>query len=710
MKFDIDRLILEQLKQENDKPIPKGILIKKITDKNKDINVKDIFKSIKFLSVKGHIRELQSGKIVLGYQDGNVIPNSNKTGIISLNIAGDGFIKDEETGLSIAYINHKNLLGALDGDEVEYVLFDKKTKDDLQDGKVIKVINNNKSTYTATFFKTDKGIWFEVDDTKVYQKVYVDDVKGLDDKDKVVLKFFKIDQDRIKAKVLIKFASKNDLNSDVLSIVYDQGVVPTFSDKVLEAANALKKQPLDTKNRIDIRNIPLITIDPAESKDLDDSIYVKKNDNGTFKLIVSIADVAHYVRPDTLLDKEALERATSIYLVDKVIPMLPNVLSDDLCSLNPHEDKLAMTCEMDIDAKGNIFNHKVYQSVMNSHHRYSYDEVNAYYDGKYQEQDLILKQLLDDAYELYQILQNKFEQRGYIDFKINEPKIIVDERGKVIDIKTYNRGHAQMMIEDFMVSANEATTYDFIKAKKDFIFRIHDKPSELKLKKFMIESKKIGFKFDDDIHDIKSNTISRWIRENENFDFNLLSKILLKTMSKAEYSKNNIGHFGLASESYTHFTSPIRRYPDVIAHRLYKMFFLDKESYTDKQRHELINQLDFICKQSSEREQRAVQIERDVNSLKFAEYMESKIGNEYEGIISHITSFGVFVELDNCVEGLCKIKNIKIEDYFRYDTENCILIGEKTNKVISFGNKVKIKVIGSSAKLRQIDFEILEIL
>lgn len=705
----IDKIIIDILKKE-EHPIPKGIIIKKIEEQDNSVEKPEIFKSLKWLLSNGNIKELINGKIVIGYQDGNIIEGTNGKGTIKLNSSCDGFVKDSE-GNSICYINKKNLNSSLDGDEVEFILFDKKTKDDLNDGTVLKVLKREKITYTAVFYKNDKGNWFELDDQKIYQKVFVEDVNLLTNGMKVLLKFDEISQNFIKASVIKIIGNINDVGNDIISVVYDYGVEPEFSNEVLSYTNSIDFtiSKNEIEKRKDLRNLNFITIDPRESKDLDDSICLQK-EGDLYRLWVSIADVAHYVRPDTILDKEAFNRSTSIYLVDKVIPMLPHILSNDVCSLNPNEDRLVMTCEMLIDKLGNIKYSDVYESVINSKKRYAYDDVNAFFNSNYNEENAQLKKMLEESYELYKILRMNFEKRGYIDFDVAEPKIILDQKGKVTDVKLRDRGDAQMMIENFMVAANEAATFLFNDKKIKFIYRVHDKPSEKKIKSFQVECKKIGFKVDGEINNIKSNSIARWIEMNQGYSHSLFSRILLKTMSKAEYSIENIGHFGLASPRYTHFTSPIRRYPDVIVHRMYKMFFLRRNEYTDIQRNSLLNNLEFICKQTSEREQRAVQIERDVNSLKFAEFMESKIGCEYNGIVSHITSFGIFVELENTIEGLCRIKNIKVNDYFIYNEQENIFVGEKTKKIITFGNVVKIKVIGANMKSKQIDFEILEFL
>ncbi len=705
----LDNIIIDILKKE-EKPIPKGILIKKIEESKIDVEKNSIFKSIKWLITNGSIKELQTGKLVIGYENGNILPNTKNKGIIKINSSHDGFVKDDD-GNSLCYINKKNLKSALDGDEVEFELFDKKTKEDLSDGIVTKVINRFKTLYTAIFYKNEKGNWFEIDDQKIYQKVFVKDLTNLSNGMKVLLNFYEINSNYINADVVKIIGNINDVGNDIISIVYDYGIEPEFSDQVLKFTNSINYKITEDEilKRKDLRDYNFITIDPRESKDLDDSICIKK-EGDLFRLWVSIADVAHYLRPDTILDDVAFERSTSIYLIDKVIPMLPHVISNNVCSLNPNEDRLAMTCEMLIDKKGEIKSSQIYESIINSKKRYAYDDVNDFFNGKYNEQNDELKSMLENCFELYKILRNNFSDRGYIDFDVPEPKIILDTLGKVSDVKLRERGDAQMMIENFMVAANEASTHIFKKNNMKFIYRIHDKPSEKKLKNFQVECKKIGFKVSGEVNNIKSNSIARWIEQNQGYSHSLFSRILLKTMSKAEYSIDNIGHFGLASLSYTHFTSPIRRYPDVIVHRLYKMFFLRKNDYTDLQRSKLLKNLELICKQSSEREQRAVQIERDVNALKFSEFMGTKIGNEYYGIVSHVTSFGVFVELENTIEGLCRIKNIKLNDYLIFNEEENTFIGEKTKKIITFGNKVKIKVIGANSKTKQIDFEILEFL
>lgn len=717
MKFDqklIDEII-NIVKNEKGRPIPSGIIFSKLKG---NYSKTAFYDCIDFLVKDNSLKKLFSGKIVMGYENGPILKETTFEGVIFLNAKGDGFVKKENSEKSDVYINRKNINGALNGDKVIACLMDKSTNfndSSLKDGIVLKVIERNKDFFAGTFVKNKKDYNVIFDDEKNKLKVILDNIDGLVDGHKILVKIGRIDDGIAYGTVSKIIGHKNSVGTDILSIVYDAGLEPEFSDEVINESKFIPNiiSEKEYSKRVDLRNLDIITIDPATSKDLDDAIYVKKINENLYKLYVCIADVSHYVKPNSLIDQEAFKRGTSVYLVNQVIPMLPHNLSNDICSLNPNEDRLSMVCEMDIDLNGNFKYINVYNALINSKRRFAYEEINDYLVGKNNlenDKDSI-KKLISEFLELFNILKNKREKLGYINFEIPEPKIILDENEKIIDIQEKKSGIAQNAIECFMVAANEAVTikYNELKINSNFIYRVHDKPDEKKIKAFEIEADKLNFKFDKEIKNIKPNTISNWLKNNkENPNKELINMILLRTMAKAKYSTTNDHHFGLALDNYTHFTSPIRRYSDLIVHRLFKMYLLNKDEYSNEDRIDLNSHLDKICEQTTKTEIVATNTERDVNSMKFAEYMENKIGATFNGFVSYITSFGIFVQLENTIEGMARVENV-IGDYYEFDETKTIYIGKKTRKILTLGTKVVVKVIGSNKVTKKIDFEITRI-
>lgn len=714
-KFDqkLVDAIIDVVKKENGKPIPSGIIVKKL---EKKFNHKgSIFKCIDKLVEENTLKKLFTGKIVMGYENGKILHETAFEGIISINAKGDGFVKRENAELSEVYVNRKNINNALNGDKVVACYMDKKNdnpNNTLKDGVVLKVIERNKDFYMGTFVKKNNQYGVIFDDERIKYQVVLDDISGLVDGHKILMKIKNITDNIAYGSVSKVVGHKNSVGTDILSIVYDAGLEPEFSDEVINASKEFSNviPESEYKKRKDLRDLDIITIDPATSKDLDDAIYVKKLNDNLFKLYVCIADVSHYVKPNSIVDNDAFIRGTSVYLVNQVIPMLPHNLSNDICSLNPNEDRLSMVCEMDIDTNGNFKFIDVYEGIINSKRRFAYEEVNEYFNktSNLDNDKESIKLMLNQSHQLFEILKAKREKLGYINFEIPEPKIILDENEKIIDIQQKKSGTAQNMIECFMVAANEAVTikYNQLKINSDFVYRVHDKPDEKKIAVFEIEAKKLNFKFDSEIKDIKPNTIAKWLKNNtDNPNKELINIILLRTMAKAKYSIENTHHFGLALENYTHFTSPIRRYSDLIVHRLFKMFVLNKNEYSDNIRFETNSRLKQICEQATKTEIIATNTERDVNSMKFAEYMETKIGQSFDGFVSYITSFGIFVQLENTIEGLARPENI-VGDFYEYKEDLSVYVGRKTRKTLTLGTKVTIKVIGANKNNKKIDFEI----
>lgn len=723
-KEELRKAIIDIVVNENNKPIPIAIIAKKIyeNNKNKLINKGFVYSTIQALIEEGTITQLPNGKIVIGYLDYE-FDHQILSGTISINSKGDGFIKEDETETEY-FVNKKYVNGALKKDKVKFVKLKKEPKNNLQDAAVVEVLGHEKDHYVGKFTQVQGGYYVYVDDPLFYFDVILDKIDGLVNGHKILFKVNSNDLKKAYCSVVHVIGHENDVGNDILSIVYDNGIDPVINQEVVEAAAQAKffVDEHQQKIRRYITDREIVSIDPIGSKDIDDAVYVKKLNEDKYFLGVSIADVSFYVQPNSVLDQDTFERGTSTYLVDRVIPMLPHNLSNNICSLNQNEERMCVTCDMVINKNGEIIWQDVYPAVMKNYRQMSYDEVNDYFENKSQfnSATISMKQMLNEAKELHHILRNKKTKDGYVDFDIKEPKIKIDEKGIPVDIVIYERKTAQMMIEDFMIAANEAVVLfadNFIKKQEinkekiimPFIYRTHEKPAIESLRKFAIEAKKLNFNITSNFLEIESKTISEWISKNkENENLQLVSKLLLRAMSKASYEIKNIGHFGLASLNYTHFTSPIRRYPDLIVHRLLWMFIFDKDSYTDSQRLELIAKLKEITEESNKNEIIAVKTERDVNSAKFAEYMSYRIGQEFDGTITTVSSFGVFVELENTIEGLIRMKNLKL-DFFDFIQENFTLVGQNTNKILTAGTKVKVKVIEANKTTRKIDFELIKV-
>lgn len=706
--------ILEIVSKENKRPIPVGIILNKLFKIQTNVNKNIFFKNINSLIDSGQLVKLRSGKIVLGYPKAEVDTSKIFKGTISVNGKLAGFITLEGEEESKYFVHKTNLGGALDGDTVEFgvLKLEHDPSKTLIDAKVLKVLAHKKGYYVGCFKQDGEFYKVEVDDKKMYLPVKLEDTSTLTNGTKFLFTVTKFTDKEAIAKVAKIIGHVNDVGSDILSIVYDNGIEPDFTEEALKQTNDITFQitEKDRQIRKDLTKLDIVTIDPATSKDFDDAIYCEKTKDGDYRLFVCIADVSSYVTLNSPLDKDALNRGCSVYLVDRVVPMLPHKLSDDLCSLNPNVERLSLTAEMIIDKFGQFKKIDVYPSIMKSHRRFTYDEVNEFFDGKNKlENDTqSIKDMLIVSKQLHDILSKMKKARGYIELDVPEAKIIVNEKCEPIEIQIRESGEAQKMIEDFMVAANEAVTIYADKQKWPFVYRVHDKPKDERIEMFKVETKKLQFKLPAGELKVTPLEMAHWLetnKENENLD--LISILMLRTMAKAKYDTKNIGHFGLASKNYTHFTSPIRRYPDLLIHRIYWMFMFDKNSYTDQQRSEVVGMLKEYCDKSNEGEVRAVETERDVNALKFAQYMQKHIGETFDVKVSAVTSFGVFVEMPNTIEGLIKLNNLK-DDFYEYDEKNYQLIGKNTHKTITLGTKLSVKCISANMQEKKIEFEMVK--
>ncbi len=622
-------------------------------------------------------------------------------GKLLMNAKGFGFVEIGE-GRKDIYIG-KNHLG--DARNLDIVLIE--LLGDKTEGRIVKVIERNEASFVGTVYVKEGKYYVHPDQKEnVDIEIAQEYCKGLVEGHKVLVR--PIDGSRYVGAVLHVIGHKNDVGVDILSYVYANGFEPKFPEEVLESLADLPDEVKEeeTKGRLDLRSQVIFTIDGADTKDIDDAISIQKYDDGTYELGVHIADVSHYVLENSLVDEEAYKRGTSVYLVDRVIPMLPHRLSNGICSLNPNVDRLALSCIMKIDKKGNVTGYDIRESVIRSRIKMTYDAVNDILDKGivaegYQDYVLDLKLMR----ELSDILRQKMIHRGYIEFSSPEAKILVDEECHPIEIKLRREGTGENMIENFMVAANETVGSFVFYQNLPGIYRVHDKPEEKRLQSFFQFLSARGYVVSGKKTNITSRDLQNILKQfADKPDAKVLNDLAIRSQAKAVYSDENIGHFGLGSKCYSHFTSPIRRYPDLILHRLVK-------DYTKHYSNEVIEywatHLAVMAEHCSVREQDAVKCERDVDDMKKAEYMEGHIGEEFEGIISGVQEFGVFVELANTVEGLVKIEDLPQGGY-AYLEESLSLINRRDKSKYSFGDKVVVKVIAADRNTSMVDFSIIK--
>lgn len=605
------------------------------------------------------------------------------------------------------FIHASNLNGAIHKDKV---IVEITSKAGLRlEGRIVKVVNRNLNQLVGEVYTKNGKAHLKLDEEKFKIDVVIpnDKLKNAMDGHKVVAKVTRqITGNVYYGEVLKVIGHKNDPGVDILSIAYKYGIHDTFPDKVLKELDSIPDvvNEEEKKGRRDLTDHMIFTIDGDDTKDIDDAIEVEKLENGHYKLGVHIADVSYYVKEGTALYDEAYERGTSVYLADRVIPMLPHKLSNGICSLNPNEIRLALSCVMEIDSKGNVVDYEIFESVIKSRIQMTYKKVNQILEQNivpegYEEYADTLRTMK----ELADILRANKVARGYIDFDIDEAKIIVDEDGKAIDVVLRERGVGEKLIEDFMIAANETVASYIYYMEYPFIYRIHGEPSEEKIKSFLGYVSACGYTITGKMNEIYPSTMQNILDQLKDApEYSIFSSLLLRSMQKAVYDTNNIGHFGLASKCYTHFTSPIRRFPDTTVHRLlHKYIFNGQNDATTLSVEEA--KLPEIAKHSSEKERDAVDCEREVDDMKKAEYMMNHIGEEYTGMISGITRFGIFVELPNSIEGLIRLDDLT-DDYYTFDESTIRLVGTKNKRGYHLGDKLNVIVKAANKEAQTIDF------
>ena len=695
---EMKEVILALLKKDDYKPMN----LKELTEYIQPDNHTDFLKALVNLE--------ENHEIVRSSKDKYHLPSSLSMfkGKVQMNKKGFAFIQleDEEE----VFVPAGKLHGALNNDIVMVRILSENF-DSNPDGEVVSIIERGTTKVVGLIAKQGQQIFLKSDDPKFADRVIINSNKtmGAVVGHKVVVEITDYGTP-VKGDVVKIIGHKNDPGVDIQSVIERYDVDVEFSEDVYKEVERIPSVVLESEleGRRDLRHMQIATIDGDDAKDLDDAISIYKDHNGHYHLGVHIADVSHYVKEGTALDNSAVERGTSIYLVDRVIPMLPHKLSNGICSLNPDVDRLTVSCLMEIDPYGNVIDHEIVPSVIHSKLRMTYSNANKVLNREpFPKEYADFVSFLETANELRRVLRHKRDLAGAIDFDTKEAKVVLNEKGKVKDIVLRERGDAEKLIEEMMLVANETVAQHMRWLELPYIYRIHEKPLTKKLQKLQTTLSPLGYHLKGSLDDVHPKALQALLNSSKGKpEHSLVSMMVLRSMSKAKYSEECLGHFGLADEYYSHFTSPIRRYPDLLGHRLLHKFLFDGKTDTETVNH-YEAKVPQLAKSSSDRELVAVDMERDVEDMKKAEYMLSHIGEEFEGMISSVTRFGFFVELDNTIEGLVHISELK-GDYYEYDDFKNRLVGQKTGKVYQLLDPVSVRCVRANKTEGNIDFEVIE--
>ncbi|WP_203267952.1 ribonuclease R [Streptococcus uberis] len=677
----------------------------------------------KFPSLIKEISQMESKRLLRFSDDGTIAlrkPKEEKKeitiqGVFRANKAGFGFlhVNDDEDDM---FIGRNDVGYAIDGDTVEVIV--KKTGDRLKgtaaEAKVVGIVERSLQTVVGKFILDDEkpkyAGYIKSKNKKIQQKIYIKKEPVLLDGTEIIKvdieKYPTRGHDYFVGNVRDIVGHQGDVGIDVLEVLESMDIVSEFPDDVLAEANAISDSPSskDLIGRVDLRQEITFTIDGADAKDLDDAIHIKPLANGNYELGVHIADVSYYVTEGSALDREAVARGTSVYVTDRVVPMLPERLSNGICSLNPNVDRLTQSAIMEIDSNGRVLNHQICQSVIKTTYRMTYSAVNDMIAGDQEslETYAAIAESVEHMVKLHKILEKMRVKRGALNFDTSEARIIVNDKGMPVDIVVRQRGIAERMIESFMLAANECVAEHFAKAKLPFIYRIHEEPKAEKLQKFIDYASVFGIQIQGSANKITQEALQNFMAKVEGKPgAEVLNMMLLRSMQQARYSENNHGHYGLAAEYYTHFTSPIRRYPDLLVHRMIR----DYTQATEDKRDHFAQVIPELASSSSRLERRAIDAERVVEAMKKAEYMEEYVGDEFDGIVASVVKFGLFVELPNTIEGLIHITSLP--EYYQYNERTMTLQGEKSGKVFKVGQAIRVKLTKADKETGDIDFEYL---
>ncbi|MBB5173467.1 ribonuclease R [Texcoconibacillus texcoconensis] len=634
-------------------------------------------------------------------------------GSIRMNAKGFAFVLTEE-GLDDVFVPGSGLNSAMNRDKV-LVRLQAHSSGSRPEGEIVRILERANTEIVGTY-TDDQYYGFVIpDDKRIPNDVFIPKKAkgGAVDGHKVVVQITKYPEGRRSAEgeVVEVLGHKNDPGVDILSIIHKHGLPQAFPEEVIEHANSVPDEISDEEieGRRDLRDETIVTIDGADAKDLDDAVRVEKLDNGNYLLGVYIADVSYYVEEGSAIDTEAYERGTSAYLVDRVIPMIPHRLSNGICSLNPQVDRLTLACEMEMTPSGNVVNHDIFEAVIKTTERMTYDAVRSILvddDDETKKRYESLVPMFRDMEELALVLRNKRMDRGAIDFDFKEAEVLVDEEGKPTDVVLRQRSVAERLIEEFMLAANETVAEHFHWMRVPFMYRIHEDPAQDKLTHFLEFVTNFGYVVKGNANTVHPRALQELLEQvSGESEEAVINSVLLRSMKQARYEKENLGHFGLSTDFYTHFTSPIRRYPDLIVHRLIRDYLIDGRPTEDK-KEDWDEKLGEIAKHTSDMERRAVDAERETDDLKKAEYMEDKIGETFTGVVSGVTNYGMFVELPNTIEGMVHVSYLT-DDYYHFDEKQYAMIGERTGNVFRIGDEVEVRLINVNIDERSIDFEIV---
>ncbi|MEG0249450.1 MAG: ribonuclease R [Peptostreptococcus sp.] len=702
---DIKEKILGLINEEAYKASKKEDLLKIFVESENDEN--EFFAILDELAEDGDIFINKRGKV------GSLEQYGMKKGKFRATKRGFGFVESEGDEKDV-FIPEDDREGAFEGDIVIAKLTKEATETRRPEGVVVKILKRENETVVGLFQKS-KAFGFVVPDNKKFdQDIFIprNFISGAKNNDKVVCEIVVWPKEGKKpeGKIIEIIGQSGERYVEIDSIVRAHGLKEEFPKKVANQTAKIPDHILEDerKGRLNLVEETVYTIDGDDSKDFDDAIGVELLDNGHYRLGVHIADVTHYVTENSPLDKEALDRATSVYLVDKVIPMLPRELSNGICSLNPDVERLTLSCIMDVNPNnGNVENHTIKKSIIKSKARMTYTEISNLLendDSQMMDKYADFVENLKNAEKLAEILRDRREKRGAIDFDFPESKIVLDSKGYPMKIEEYERRTSNKMIEEFMLLANETIAEHFYWLKFPFVYRVHEDPEEEKVQRLKNFINEYGYKMAMSKGKIRPKDLQKVLESIEDREAKqAIGTIMLRTLKQARYSPECLGHFGLAAQYYTHFTSPIRRYPDLQIHRIIKEH-IDGNLSKDRIKH-FSDLLEGVCNQSSTQEREAELAERDVDDYYKAVFMSDYVGEEFGGHISGVTSFGVFVELPNGVEGLIRLQ--ELPDYFTYYENSMILVGEHTKAILKLGQRLRVKVSNVDIPTREIDFDLV---
>lgn len=634
-------------------------------------------------------------------------------GVLEGHERGYGFVVPDDKDRDDIFIPAENMAGAMHGDRVVANILSKSWNGRRAEGEIIRILQRENQFIVGTFEESKNFGFLIPDDQRIAYDIFIpkSSFNNAKNRQKVVVEITRWPEPRRnpEGKVVEILGYLGEKGTDILSIIRQFKLPEEFPEQVQEEAASIGQEisEKDLEGRVDLRHLKTFTIDGADAKDLDDAVSIQVLENGNYSLGVHIADVSHYVKEGSYLDKEALNRGNSVYLIDRVVPMLPKELSNGICSLNPNEDRLTLSVIMEIDRDGNVVNHQIEEAVINSKARLIYDDVSDYLEKDDEEAKEKLKDLLielDHMKDLAKTLYEKRDKRGSIDFDFPETYISLDENGYPVEIGKIERRIANRIIEEFMLVTNETVAEEYFWAEIPFLYRIHEEPAQEKLSDFAKFIHNFGYRLKGkEIHPKELQMLTKEIKGKK--EEIVISTLLLRSLKKAKYSSQPDVHFGLASRYYSHFTAPIRRYSDLVIHRIIKENL--KGRLTPNRQEYLEGVLPDIADHTSMTERRAEEAEREVEDMKKAQYMSDKIGEKYEGIISSLTNFGIFVQLENTIEGLVHFRNM-LDDYYNFDEDNYYIIGERTGRIYRLGDVVKVEVVGADPLRRNIDFNLVD--